>query len=71
MADSSTGASSRLPLTPKSHERMKEFRNGLGGSFDEAIEVLLDSALKSGEDEYSAGKRLKSRLEKLKKAVGD
>lgn len=60
-------ASGRLPITPTNHERIKEFRNGLGSDFDQAVELLLSLALKPGEDEYSAGKRLKPQLKKLKK----
>lgn len=58
-------ANSRLPITPANHERMKEFKNGLGSDFDQAIRLLLSLAVKPGEDEYSAGKRLKSTLRKL------
>lgn len=59
-------ATSRMPVTPSTHERMKEFKNGLNAEFDDALVVLLDIALQSGEDEYSAGKRLRDRLRQLK-----
>ena len=59
-------ATSRLPITPTNHERIKEFRNGLGSDFDQTIELLLSLAKQPGEDEYSAGKRLKPLLKKLK-----
>lgn len=65
---SKEAATSRMPVTPSTHERMKEFKNGLSAEFDDALIVLLDIAVQSGEDEYSAGKRLRDRLKQLKAA---
>lgn len=60
MAPDSELATSRVPVTPTVHERLKEFRNGLNDSFSEAIALLLDMAKQQGEDDYAAGKRLRT-----------
>lgn len=64
-------ATSRMPLTPTNHKRMRQFRNGLTAtgetvSFDEAIELLLDQVIQPDEDEFAAGKRLVNRLLELR-----
>lgn len=61
-----------LPLTPTNHNRMRQFRNGLtavvtDASFDDAIALLLDLAIKPGEDDLDAGRRLAKRLQELKR----
>lgn len=58
MASESVEASSRVPVTPAVHQELKEFRNGLGSSFDEAIALLL-RIVTAGEDAYTAGKKLR------------
>ncbi len=60
-------ASSRIPLKPSTHDRLREFRNGLKAeSFDEAISLLLDIAV-GDDDEYMVGKRLRDRLQETRK----
>jgi hypothetical protein len=61
-------ASSRIPLKPSTHDRLREFRNGLKAeSFDEAISLLLDIVVEN-DDEYMVGKRLRERLQETRKS---
>lgn len=61
-------ASSRIPLKPSTHDRLREFRNGLKAeSFDEAITLLLDIVVEN-DDEYMVGKRLRERLQETRKS---
>lgn len=55
-------ASSRVPVTPDTHEALREFRSGLNVSFDEAITLLLQLSRLPGEDNFAAGKRLREQL---------
>lgn len=61
----SEAASSRVPVTPATHQQLKEFRNGLDASFDEAIALLLRLAAQ-GEDVYTAGRRLRDELQNMR-----
>jgi hypothetical protein len=60
-----TIASSRVPVTPSTHEELKEFRNGLDASFDEAILFLLHLA-KGNDDTYLAGKQMRKQFKEFK-----
>lgn len=62
MADKSENATSRIPVNPETHERLKAFRAGLGATFDEAINTLLNLAANPDEDDYNLGKRLRQKM---------
>lgn len=59
MSESVELATSRVPVTPTVHNRLREFRNGLNVSYSEAIALLLDLVLTEQEDDYMAGRRLR------------
>jgi hypothetical protein len=56
------GATARVPVKPSTQQRLKDFRNGLDVSFDEAILILLDTAMRKGENEFEAGRRLQKEI---------
>lgn len=60
-----SAATSRIAVTPATHEQLKEFRNGLNSSFDDAILLMLKLLIDDGEDPYLAGRRLREKLNQL------
>jgi len=66
MASQSRIATNRIPITPELHEELREFRDGLKVSFNEAIELMLRE-LKQEDDAYTAGKKLRQKVMKQQK----
>lgn len=56
-------ATNRIAVTPHTHECLKDFKNGLDVSFDEAIMLLLKLTTNADEDFYTAGRRLRKEIE--------
>lgn len=52
----------RIPLTPSTLDRFREFCNGMKVSYDEAINILLDQFVEPDEKEILAGLRLRGKL---------
>lgn len=52
----------KFAVDEEAFERIKEFKDGLGANYAEAIKLLLDIALEDGESEFSAGHRLRAKL---------
>lgn len=44
--------------------RMKDFSDGVGGTYDALINFLMDEASKSGENAFEAGARLREKFQK-------
>jgi predicted CopG family antitoxin len=65
MADENEKASNRISVTPTAHDELRDFRSGLNDSFSEAILLLLKLTRRKGEDNFSAGRRLREELEKV------
>lgn len=63
-------ASKHFAITPSMFDRFREFSRGLGGTYDDAIAILLDAALQPGEDALLAGKRLRDQLHEKKEKAG-
>jgi hypothetical protein len=59
MSKQSRQVTSRVPVTPETLERLKEFRNGLDGSYDDAINRLLDLASNGQADLYIVGRNMR------------
>lgn len=59
MVKESEQATSRVSVTPTAHEELKDFKNGLGADFSEAILFLLEQVKHPNESSISAGKRLR------------
>lgn len=53
--------SKRIPLTPSANQRIKDFADGLGERYAEAIELLLDSIKEPNESDFEAGRRLRKK----------
>lgn len=53
-------ATERIPLTPDTRDRIKDFKHGFGGRYDDALEYLLDLVVHPGESDYEAGKRIRA-----------
>lgn len=51
----------RIPLTPTANQRIKDFADGLGERYAEAIELLLDLAKEENESDFDAGRRLRKK----------
>jgi len=52
-------ATKRIAVTPTTFENVKDFTNGLSVTYDEALEFLLRSVMKPGEDAIMTGRRLR------------
>jgi hypothetical protein len=59
-------ANDRVPVTRATHEELKEFRNGLDATFDEAILFLVHLAKGKEEDTYVAAKKLRKQFKDFK-----
>jgi phage baseplate assembly protein gpV len=57
----------RLPITEKTHNRMTRFRDGLGMTYDDAVNLLLDIAAGIG-DEFDTGARYSYEIKTGKRA---
>ena len=53
-------ASKRIPLTDSTWEALRDFTNGLGTTYDEAVQLLLNAVVKHGENPLMAGHRLRT-----------
>ena len=51
----------RIPLTPTANQRIKDFADGLGERYAEAIELLLDMVEQEHESDFEAGRRLRKK----------
>lgn len=60
MNKQSRQVTSRVPVTPQTLDELKEFRNGLGGSYDDAIKMLLMLARGNETDLYIAGRNMRT-----------
>ncbi len=61
-------ASKRLPVTPSTFDKIRDFSRGLDASYDEAIQYLLSLAVQPKEEEMFAGRRLRDAFSTFKKA---
>jgi len=57
---------SRIPVTPETHRRIQGFAQGLGVTFDEALNFLLDELIED-EPSWPAGDNRRSKLEARRK----
>ena len=55
---------SRISATEETKRRLRDFTNGLGGEYDDAINYLLDLASKKDEAALLAGIRLRDEFKK-------
>lgn len=55
---------SRIPVSPDTHQDMKDFCNGLRATFDDTIQFLLAQHVRGGEDPVIAGSRLREEFER-------
>lgn len=56
----------RVPVTPETHERLKEFVVGLKGTFDDAINYTLDKLI-DAEHPLEAGKKIREEFQTWRK----
>lgn len=61
---------SRIPVTEETRDELREFVNGLGTTYDDAILFLLDTVKKEGEDALLAGHRLRKEFAVQRKQIG-
>ena len=52
----------RIPCTPDTKIRVRQFKKGLGITYDDAVNFLLDNLVKPNEDELEAGIRLRDKV---------
>lgn len=53
-------ATKRIPLSPKTWEQLRDFKNGLHCDYDTAIQKLFELGLKDHpQDKYQAGKSIR------------
>lgn len=55
---------SRISVTKDTRNRFREFANGLGVEYDEAINFVLDYLAEDSEDALLLGRRLRDKLRK-------
>ena len=58
----------RIPCTPKTKQRLREFAGGLSMTYDEAIEFMLTEFVEGDEAEMLAGFRLREKAQAWKAA---
>jgi hypothetical protein len=54
----------RIPISPETHDRFREFSHGLGTTMDEAVNFLLDLVSDTG-DAMRDGKSLRVKLAEM------
>jgi hypothetical protein len=54
-------SSKRIPLTPTTFEKLRDFSRGLGTSYDETIDALLKLVVIPDEDPLLAGRRFREK----------
>lgn len=58
---------SRVPVTPDTHSRLQDFARGLGATFDDAINFLMDKTIDK-EESLMAGRKLRDEFRHLAKS---
>lgn len=53
----------RLPVTEATHNRVTQFRDGAGMTYDEVVNLLLDIAVSGSETARAAGARYRYQVE--------
>jgi hypothetical protein len=56
----------RIPCTPETHNRLRDFCSGLSLNYDEAINFVLSELSENGEAEMLAGFRLREKAQAWK-----
>lgn len=64
MADEERKMTSRVPVAADTHSRLQEFAQGLGATFDGAINFLLDRVIDKQEG-FVAGKELRPKYKEV------
>lgn len=62
---------SRISVTEETRDRIKDFANGVGGTYDSALNFLLDYIQESSEDALLAGRRLRKHYDGWKAPASD
>jgi hypothetical protein len=53
---------SRVSVTEETRKRLRDFANGMGVTYEEAVIFLLDNVMHPGEDDLLAGRRVRGEL---------
>lgn len=61
-----TNMTSRIPCTPETQKSVKDFANGLGMTYDDALRFMLNNLLEAHEEPLIAGYRLRVKAEAWK-----
>jgi hypothetical protein len=56
----------RIPVYNDTQTRLRDFAYGGGATYDEVINFLLSAIQKPGEDDMSAGRRLRTAIDQHK-----
>ena len=68
MPTHSSNLTSRIPVTPETLDRLREFAAGMDATYDETINALIDLAQQeAGKSARYAGLWLKTEKEKVKR----
>lgn len=64
-------ATKRIPITPKTQQELKDFKDGLGTDYDRAVQVLFYLALGDQQDKHIAGRQVRAGVLNIVDALSD